>query len=1076
MPSLSRLVPVWLLFAGMLFGQQAPRTHNPHGPLPVSCEACHTATAWAPIRPHPEFDHNTQTAYPLRGMHTHVACGACHIHPVFKRTSTDCASCHADLHRGQMGKNCEKCHTVSGWLTAVQQTRQHADRFPLLGAHATTQCDSCHKGAATGQFQGLSTDCITCHQADFTKAQLPPHTAAAFSQDCTTCHSMNSWRGAKFDHAAVAHFPLTGVHATLDCQSCHMNGKFAGTPAACVNCHLDVYKSTTNPNHTAANFSTDCSVCHNTSTWAGATFDHSKTKFPLTGGHKPLQCNQCHTGGSFASTPANCDACHMANYKRTTNPNHVMDSFPLDCSLCHNTTSWAGASFDHSKTKFPLTGAHTALRCAQCHNGGPFSATPTNCDGCHLADFKKTNNPNHAAAGFPLDCSVCHTTATWAGASFDHSKTRFPLTGAHKPLQCSQCHTGGQFSATSTNCDACHLADFKKTTNPNHVSAGFPLDCSMCHSTTSWAGAAFDHSKTKFPLTGAHTSLQCAQCHTGGSFAAIPANCDSCHLPDFKKTTNPNHVSAGFPLDCSLCHSTTSWAGAVFDHSKTRFPLTGAHTALQCQQCHTGGNFAATPTNCDACHLADFKKTTNPNHVSAGFPLDCSVCHNTASWAGASFDHSKTKFPLTGAHTTLQCVLCHTGGNFAATQTNCDACHLPDYNKTTNPNHVSAGFPKDCSVCHNTISWAGATFDHSKTKFPLTGAHTNLQCSQCHTSGSFAATPTNCDACHINDYNKTTNPSHVAAGFPKDCSICHTTATWANAKFDHGALSGFPLTGAHTTLQCSQCHTGNSFSTAPRTCDGCHLANYKGTTNPNHTLAGFPLDCSVCHSTTSWAGATFDHSKTKFPLTGAHISLQCNQCHTSGSFAATPTNCDACHLADYNKTTNPSHTAAGFPLDCSICHSTTSWAGAVFDHSKTPFPLTGAHVSVPCANCHVGNKFAGTPTDCYSCHKSDYTSVQSPNHIAAGFPTDCTLCHTTSSWLGAIFNHTWFPIYSGSHAGKWTTCADCHINSSNYALFSCITCHQHNQTDTDSHHQDVSGYSYGPTTCYVCHPNGTAGN
>lgn len=352
-----------------------------------------------------------------------------HIHPVFKRTSTDCASCHGDLHRGQMGKNCEKCHTVSGWLTAVQQTLQHADRFPLLDAHATTQCDSCHKGAATGQFQGLSTDCITCHQADFTKAQLPPHTAAAFSQDCTTCHSMNSWRGAKFDHAAVAHFPLTGVHATLDCQSCHVNGKFAGTPAACVNCHLDAYKGTTNPNHTAANFSTDCSVCHNTSTWAGATLDHSKTKFPLTGGHKPLQCNQCHTGGSFASTPANCDACHMANYKRTTNPNHVKDSFPLDCSLCHDTTSWAGAAFDHSKTKFPLTGAHTALRCAQCHNGGPFSATPTNCDGCYLANFKKTNNPNHVAAGFPLDCSVCHTTATWAGASFDHSKTRFPLTG-----------------------------------------------------------------------------------------------------------------------------------------------------------------------------------------------------------------------------------------------------------------------------------------------------------------------------------------------------------------------------------------------------------------------------------------------------------------------------------------------------------------------------------------------------------------------------------------------------------------------------------------------------------------------
>ena len=29
------------------------RTRNPHGPLPVSCEACHTATAWKPIRAAP---------------------------------------------------------------------------------------------------------------------------------------------------------------------------------------------------------------------------------------------------------------------------------------------------------------------------------------------------------------------------------------------------------------------------------------------------------------------------------------------------------------------------------------------------------------------------------------------------------------------------------------------------------------------------------------------------------------------------------------------------------------------------------------------------------------------------------------------------------------------------------------------------------------------------------------------------------------------------------------------------------------------------------------------------------------
>ena len=72
-------------------------TRNPHGPLPASCEACHTATAWTPMRARPEFNHNTQTAYALRGMHANVACKGCHVSQVFKNTSHDCASCHADL-------------------------------------------------------------------------------------------------------------------------------------------------------------------------------------------------------------------------------------------------------------------------------------------------------------------------------------------------------------------------------------------------------------------------------------------------------------------------------------------------------------------------------------------------------------------------------------------------------------------------------------------------------------------------------------------------------------------------------------------------------------------------------------------------------------------------------------------------------------------------------------------------------------------------------------------------------------------------------------------------------------------
>src|SRR5207244_4861394 len=170
-----------------------------------------------------------------------------------------------------------------------------------------------------------------------------------------------------------------------------------------------------------------------------------------------------------------------------------------------------------------------------------------------------------------------------------------------------------------------------------------------------------------------------------------------------------------------------------------------------------------------------------------------------------------------------------------------------------------------------------------------------------------------------------------------------TTTQWMGAKFDHNTATKFPLTGAHVTTACSQCHANNHFAGTPMDCVGCHLADFQKTTNPNHTAASFPTTCATCHTTTQWLGAKFDHNTaTKFALTGAHVTVACAQCHVGGKFAGTPMDCVGCHLTDFQKTTNPNHTAAGFATTCSFCHTTTQWLGAKFDHSKTPFPLTGA--------------------------------------------------------------------------------------------------------------------------------------
>ena len=64
----------------------------------------------------------------------------------------------------------------------------------------------------------------------------------------------------------------------------------------------------------------------------------------------------------------------------------------------------------------------------------------------------------------------------------------------------------------------CHQADFTGTTNPNHVTAGWPTTCTTCHTTTAWLPATLPASyHTFFPLNHGNANGVCATCHTNSS-------------------------------------------------------------------------------------------------------------------------------------------------------------------------------------------------------------------------------------------------------------------------------------------------------------------------------------------------------------------------------------------------------------------------------------------------------------------------------------------------------------------------------------------------------------------------------
>jgi hypothetical protein len=192
------------------------------------------------------------------------------------------------------------------------------------------------------------------------------------------------------------------------------------------------------------------------------------------------------------------------------------------------------------------------------------------------------------------------------------------------------------------------------------------------------------------------------------------------------------------------------------------------------------------------------------------------------------------------------------------------------------------------------------------------------------------------------------------------------------------------------------------------------------------------------------------------------------------AFVNIPTGCQSCHLAAYQKTTSPPHASAGFATTCATCHSTAAWQGK-FDHSLTRFPLTGAHTALNCSACHGDGLYVGKATTCVSCHQAAYSSATDPNHTAATFSTDCASsgCHTTTAWTGAKFtthDATFFAIYSGAHAGRWSSCSACHANPTNFAVFDCLSCHS--KTSTDAAHVGRAGYVYANANCYACHPRG----
>jgi nitrate/TMAO reductase-like tetraheme cytochrome c subunit len=340
-----------------------------------------------------------------------------------------------------------------------------------------------------------------------------------------------------------------------------------------------------------------------------------------------------------------------------------------------------------------------------------------------------------------------------------------------------------------------------------------------------------------------------------------------------------------------------------------------------------------------------------------------------------------------------------------------------------------------------------------------------------------------CEDCHTDPHN---------GAFKNPCESCHVTSGWKQvpatgigAQFDHDKTN-FPLRGKHRTVDCGACHHSGDFK-APipyKLCSDCHKPDPH---NGQFAKRKGGDMCESCHTVDGWKPSTFtvkDHATSGYPLEGGHIRVACAKCHipkgTATLFKVKFAHCTDCHKDEHTG----QFAAPPWSNRCESCHTVKTFAPSTFTiakHQKSRFVLAGAHLAVPCADCHSAKKgfpkttapFHFANMSCIVCHEDVHRGqfkelMSKKSHKGAG----CEACHSVVDWkdLSAFdHNQTEFPL-TGSH--QTVGCIDCHKPPNLETDLRQVT-FKSAPKDCESCHQDVHARQFARDganpKCETCH-------
>lgn len=832
---------------------------------------------------------------------------------------------------------------------------------------------------------------------------------------------------------------------------------------------------------------------------------------PLMEGHKQLEhtdCLDCHDPGGGVPNKQ-CLDCHKdINSQVRANKSFHGRMKGKDCISCHrdhkgrdyNAVRFNEKIFDHKRTGYSLTGAHSRIECRECHtqkrSSKPIRKNDTrwwglsqSCRECHKSDDIHFFKGKFAK----VECSKCHTNIKWSPAkSFNHQReTGYALLGNHAKVKCDKCHApkgkGSEiynFPGLKTKrCLTCH-----QDQHGNRLSTKFRGGrCDTCHVQTTWKISPFNHKVTGFPLRGKHARNRCEDCHkqrgtkkrADYKWAGLSSTCGSCHA-DYHGYAKNRGKKIPNLRNCAQCHTDLGWkVKPKFNHNTmTRFALEGKHLKNRCFECHTTMqgkvkglknvkrkyHFPLETKSCESCHKSPHSKSFHRRFKG----VKCESCHTAQGWnkiqgSLGSKDrafHRNTRFPLTGKHLSQPCNSCHlVKGKRVYKFPNADKGFCLNCHQTVHKKQFSSkSLARSCGDCHTTTSFdKRKLFDHNTTNYKITGAHQKIS--------------QNCVKCHVPTRNRLpTKPPKVAHKF----------------KFK------FAKTG-----YCESCHKN------------VHYNQFR-----NSFIQKNP--CISCHTTKNFTQRKiFKHNTTRFKITGRHeqIKGQCFKCHvkTNRMLPTKPPKpahrfqfpgaergfCESCHANQHKDMFSRKF----YTKPCTECHVTQGFKRLkAFNHNKTSFPLRYKHRRVECRECHTPTKkrytansnsrkglyqFPALKTkNCQVCHKDPHKGSNGPQ---------CTKCHTEEGWDKVDNYHSNFTL-EGVHLqvsceqchgpkqrmlkGLSQECRVCHQEDDPHGGFlnSCEECHTQTMWNMTSFSHDMTMFPlrgvHRVTDCRSCHNNG----